>query len=273
MQLVVFSVDTVEILNQKSDTDHGDNDSLHLVWTVTRITTKSSQKFCKTMRVGGVLHSGDVVKGPFTSGPIAIDDETVVMVNFTLTNLGSSDAEEQFKQAVQITKKIAPAVLGVVAGLSVEIISAGTAGAALTPGVIHQFALTLAVEVAGAVKSTISSVVNTLSDVFDFLNIHFGPPNCNGIIMKFTVEPGYISSNLQQAMNVSVPTDVVQGEQPEPRCGKPPHTRVTFSIRPCGLRTFAPPRFNGSFGHLHPEVHSLRSFVTAGVSTGPDCGE
>jgi hypothetical protein len=271
MQLVLFSVDAVEIQNQKSDTDHSDNDYLHLVWTVTRISTKSSQKFCKTMRVGGVLHTGDVVRGPFISGPIAIDDDTVVTVHFTLTNLGSSDAEAQFKQAVQITKKIAPAVLGAVAGLSLEVISAGTAGAVLTPGLIHQLALEMALGVAAAVKSTINTVVNTLSDVFDFLNIHFAPPNCNGVVMSWTVDLGYTSSNLQKAMNVAVQTEVVQGEQPESRCGEPPHTRATFSIRPCSFRTFAPIGFNGSFGHLHPEVHSFRNFITAGVSTGPDC--
>ena len=268
MQVVVFSVDAVEILNQKSDTDHSDNDYLHLVWTVTQISTQASRKFCKTLRVGGVLHSGDVVRGPFLSGPITINDDTVVTVNFTLTNLGSSDAEAQFKQAVQITKKIAPAVLGAVAGLTSEIISAGSA---IPPGLAHQLALELAVKVAGAVKATINTVVDTLSDVFDFLNIHFAPPNCNGVVMSWTVNPGYTSLNVQQAMNVAVQTDVVQGQQQEPRCGEAPHTRATFSIRPGGLRTFLPPGFNGNFRDLHPEVHSLRSFVTAGVGTGPDC--
>ena len=47
----VFSVDSVEIQNQKADNHHSDNDYLSLVWTVANTATKNVQTFKKTLRV------------------------------------------------------------------------------------------------------------------------------------------------------------------------------------------------------------------------------
>jgi hypothetical protein len=59
MPRFVFSVDSVEIQNQKADSDHSDNDYLSLVWTIANTATKNVQTFKKTLRVGGVLHTGE----------------------------------------------------------------------------------------------------------------------------------------------------------------------------------------------------------------------
>ena len=93
MPTYVFGIDAVTIQNQKADSDHSDNDWLTLTWSVANPITKSVQTFKKTLRVGGVLHSGDVVHGPFATDPIALGDDDILTMTMALVNLGSSDTE------------------------------------------------------------------------------------------------------------------------------------------------------------------------------------
>src|SRR5689334_19376767 len=126
--------------------------------------TKSVQTFKKTLRVGGVLHSGDVVHGLFATDPIALGDDDILTVTMLLVNLGSSDTEDQFRQAVQMTDKV-------VGAIGSGQLSAGLSGRG--PPVISRPACR------SAVAKGLDTLIGAFSDIFDFLNIHIGPANCN----------------------------------------------------------------------------------------------
>ena len=208
----IFSADSVEIKTQKADGDHSDSDWLSIVITVMNPITKSTRtKATKPIQVGGNIKSGTLMTGPFKSDPIDALDTDIVYINYVLTNLGSSKAEEQFAQAVKVTDKI----VGVVAPIAGAVIGFFFG----TP----QEGLKVGQEIAKGLDTAIS----TLSDVFDFLHIHAGPPNCNGVVLQDTLS--FMPNELAQAVNQPASREYT-GTQESERCGDPPVTKINFSI-------------------------------------------
>jgi len=212
MPTYVFGIDTITIQNQKADSDHSDNDWLTLTWSVANPVTKSVQTFNKTLRVGGVLHSGDVIHGPFATEPIVLGDDDILTVTTLLVNLGSSDTEDQFRQAVQVTDKVVGAVGPIVGGI-IGTLAAGN--------------LQAGVQIGGAVAKGLDTLIGALSDIFDFLNMHIGPANCNGEVLHDTLT--YTASDLRQGLGQAA-SRTYAGPQSNGRCGAPPHTQVDFSV-------------------------------------------
>jgi hypothetical protein len=126
-------------------------------------------------------------------------------------NLGLSRAEEQFAHAVKVANKIvgtvapiAGTVIGFFFGHSQEGLKTGQ-------------------EIAKGFDSAIS----TLGDAFDFLGIHFAPPNCNGEVLHdtLTFQPGELARAAEQPASREY-----TGTQDNSRCGGPPRTKLNFSI-------------------------------------------
>lgn len=210
----VFSLDSLEIHTQKADSDHSDDDFLSIIVTVVNPISKSAKTFPgKTLRIGNGIKTGAVVKGPFSSDPIDAADSDVVIINYLITNLGSTnDTEEQFAQAVKITNKIV-GVVGPIGGAVIGFILGNP-----------QAGLKIGQEIAKG----FDTVVGTLSDVFDFLGIHIGPPNCNGEVLHDTLT--FQPNELVQAVNQLASREYT-GPQGESRCGAAPKSKVNFSIR------------------------------------------
>ena len=84
----IFSFDKIEILNQKSDTEHSDNDWLSMAWS---INEKVYGKTIPLRNIAGsqVLHSGDVLS-PFQDYVVCANTDTVI-VTYTVMNLSSYD--------------------------------------------------------------------------------------------------------------------------------------------------------------------------------------
>ncbi len=208
----VFNVSSFEIKTQKSDSDHSDSDWLSIVVTIVDPITKSNRMLpLKTIQIGGSIKTGDNMTGVFASDPIEAKDSDVVLVTLVLTNLGSSKAEDQFAQAVKVGDKI----VGVVAPI---------AGAVI--GFIFgspQEGLAIGKEIAEGVDTAI----DTLSDIFDVLNIHIGPANCNGIVFQDTFV--YQPNELLNARNKPSSKEYT-GSQDNERCGGAPVTKMNFSI-------------------------------------------
>ena len=208
----VFHISSFEMKTHKSDHDHSDSDWLSIVVSILDPISKNVRTLpLKTIQIGGSIKSGDVMNGRFESDPIDAKDSEAVMVTLVLTNLGSSKAEEQFQQAVKVGDK----VVGVVAPI---------AGAVI--GFIFgspQEGFKIGQEIAKGVDTAIS----TLSDIFDFLGIHAGPPNCNGVIFQDTLV--YQPNELSVARNKPASKEYT-GTQENERCGDAPVTRMNFSI-------------------------------------------
>jgi hypothetical protein len=208
----VFSVDSIEIRRKKSDDDHNDSDWLSIIVTVINPVTKNAFTLpAKTHHIEGSIKSGDIIVGPFVSDPINSQDSNIIIINYVLTNLGSSDDEEQFAQAVKITNKIV-GIVGPIVGAVIGFFG-GDPGEGLKIG--------------QQIAKGFDSAIGTLSDVFDFLGVHFGPPNCNGEVFHDTLvfQPG----ELGQAVN-QIASREYTGPQENDRCGSP-QSKINFSIR------------------------------------------
>lgn len=157
----VFKVNSVEIRKQKADNDHSDSDWLTIIVSVGNPITQNVQTFSsQPIHIEGNIKTGNVIAGNFVSDPFIAEDSDLVTVTYLLMNLGSSDAEEQFAQAVKVTNQ----VVGVVAPIAGAVIGFWLFG---QPG--EGF------EVGTKIAKAVDTAVDTLSDAFDFLGVHFGP--------------------------------------------------------------------------------------------------
>jgi hypothetical protein len=88
------------------------------------------------------------------------------------------------------------------------------------------------------ISGAIDEGVKAASEIFDFLGIHFGPPNCNGEVLHDTLvfQPGELARALEPGGRDYT------GPQAQSRCGGAPETRVNFSVRrvPSGLGSLPP---------------------------------
>ena len=186
----------------------------------------------KIQQIGHTIHTGDTLIGPFTSNPITTEDSNIVIVNYLITNLGSSNVEDQFAQAVKVTDKVV-GVVGPIAGAAIGLF-VGDPAAGLKMG--------------QEIAKGVDTVISTFSDVFDFLGIHFGPANCNGEVLHDTLT--WQPNELKQAVNQSASREYT-GPQENSRCGMAPHSKVTFSVR------LQPPILRPS-PHIH-ELHLVQT--------------
>lgn len=210
----IFNVEAFDILTQKADDNHSDSDWLSFVVTIGDPLTKSSVTLPPQdpIHVGGNIKTGDVMRGAFGTVPFDAKKTDVVTITYVLINLGSSDAEEQFANAVKVGNKIV-GVVGPIAG-----------------GVIGLFfgKPQEGFKIGQEIAKGVDTAIDTLGDVFDFLDIHIAPANCNGVVLTDTLV--YLPNEVHQARN-QVATREFEGSQENSRCGAPPKTRVTFAIR------------------------------------------
>lgn len=221
-----FSVESVEIHQQKSDSAHSDSDWLTVQVSIGDPVTKSRRDATQpqTFHIEGAIRTGDVIRGPFKAETFTADESEIIFVTYALTNLGSSRIEDQGKQAVQVTKKIvdiAGPVIGTLVGLYF-----GNPGEGL--------------QIGERVSALFDGALAGLSDIFDFLDIHFGPPNCNGLVFSdvLTYLPGDAGAadNKPAFRRYTVP-------QEETRCGGAPDTTINYTMRRLPLDGLIPPDF------------------------------
>jgi hypothetical protein len=218
----IFRVNTVEVRTQKSDNDHSDSDWLSFIISIGNPTTKNVRTFSETPHnIAGNVKSGGMVGGGSTQ-PLVVEDNEIVTITYLIMNLGSSDAEEQFAQAVKVTNKvvqIAAPIIGAAIGLYLGDPKQGF-------------------EVGKKIAVAVGDAVAGLSDVFDFLGIHFGPPNCNGEVLRDTLvyQPGEFARAAGQPASREY-----TGPQLNERCGGAPVTRVNFEVIRVPAIGFLPP--------------------------------
>jgi len=208
-----FSVDSFECQVQRSDNDHSDSDWLTLVVAVIDPVTKSATVIpAEPIQIGGSIHHGDNMRGPFISAPFQVPDGNAVSVSCLIVNLGSSDAEDQFAQAVKVTNKVVDAVAPI----------AGTIAGFIFGDPAQGF------QIGSQIAAGFDVVVKGLGEAFDFIGVHFGPPNCNGEVVKDTLlyQPGEwvraVGQPAQKQYTAPAGSD---------RCGSPAQSLLRFSAQ------------------------------------------
>ena len=209
-----FTINSIAAHVQKSDHNHSDSDWLTLNISIGNSATKAQPLVlpAKTFHVEGAIKSGNVLVGPFKSDAFVAEDTDVVIINYVVTNLGSSRAEDQGKEAIQITNKVVDIAAPIV-GAAIGTIFGGDPAAGF--------------QVGEQAAKTFDSAISTLSDVFDFLHIHLGPPNCNGVVFSDTLF--FLPGELAKAVGTASSRNYT-GPQQNSRCGDAPQSTITFSI-------------------------------------------
>lgn len=209
----VFRVDSVEVRKQKADTNHSDSDWLSIVVSVGNPITKNVRTFAtQPIHIEGNIKTGNVIAGNFVSDPFIAEDSDLVTISYLLMNLGSSHAEEQFAQAVKVTDQVVE-IVAPIAGAVIGFWLFGQPGEGF--------------EVGTKIAKAVDTAIKTLNDVFDFLDIHFGPPNCNGEVFHDTLI--YPPGALPQAAGHAASREYT-GPQEESRCGGAPESKVNFMV-------------------------------------------
>jgi hypothetical protein len=208
-----FDINSIEVHTQKSDHDHSDSDWLTIMVAIGDAATKDMRTLTsKTIHVGEVIKSGAVLTGAFKGDFFDAKDTDLVVVSYLLMNLGSSDIEEQGAQAVKITNKVV-SIAGPAVGAAIGLFFGQPAEG---------------FQIGKQVAEAFDGAIAVLSDVFDFLGLHFGPPNCNGEVLKDTLN--YLPGELAQAVDRPVSRQYT-GPQTNERCGSAPESKVTFNVR------------------------------------------
>jgi hypothetical protein len=209
-----FIIKSFAIQTQKSDSDHGDSDWLTLMVSIGNAATKGQPAVISsnTINIERDIKTGNVIAGTFQTDLFAVDDGDVVVINYVLTNLGSSDLEDQGRQAVQITDKVV--------SIAAPIVGAAIGAFFGSPGE--------GADIGEQIAQGFDKAISVLSNVFDFLGLHFAPPNCNGVVLSDTLT--FLPSELAQAAGRPASREYT-GSQTNDRCGGPPQTTVNFLVQ------------------------------------------
>jgi hypothetical protein len=180
-------------------------------WTHVRPFGLSGQPFYRTSGEAftAPIHLSGTDLTPLDQRSPAIGNTAIV------SNLGSSDVNQQFAQAVQITKKTVDDLVPVVA-----VIVGSILGGAVGP--IGGF------EKGKEITDAFDWAVQGLSDLADSFGLHIGPGNCNGVVLSASWI--YSSSDFPAAVGVSG-SERVDGPA-KSGCGTAPSTNLSWSVRP-----------------------------------------
>jgi hypothetical protein len=128
-----------------------------------------------------------------------------------VTNLGSAKARDQVEEAVKVTNEVV-GVVAPAAGAVVGLFCGSPAEGA---------------KIGQAIADAFDKVIDGLGEVFDFIGVEGGPPNCDGEVLHDTLP--YNPHELAGALDQKVSRQYT-GPQEQTDCGDPPVSKVNFSI-------------------------------------------
>jgi hypothetical protein len=123
MPSYVFSVNKVEVHNNRSKGLHSDSDWLSMILKI-----NDQVQHVGPFNIGPNIHGGDVLTGPWTLGSVQISDTDNVSLTYLVVNLGHEDDHNaQWGLAIQVDTAYIGAVAST-AGLIGGVVGAFVAG-------------------------------------------------------------------------------------------------------------------------------------------------
>jgi hypothetical protein len=181
----------MQLLNQKSDTDHRDNDWMTIVWAINGEVLPQQTFPLLNDRGDSVLKSGDLI--PRFESKVACEDNDLVSVTFSIVNLGSTDLKEQPDAANEIAKDIAQKVTEVYIEIAKVVLKSPISGAMGGPiltgiSMLTNYALeVLGGDIVKGVGLVFEKIIGPLlDDLVDLYTSIIGKPYCNGDILNDT---------------------------------------------------------------------------------------
>jgi hypothetical protein len=218
----ILNFDQIEILNQKSDSSHSDNDWMIVVWMIGGEVARKDKIALRNTAGSTALHSGDEIQ-PF-SVDIDCADSDVVSAIYDLVNLGSLDPADQIETAGKIAEDIAKMAATVYLKIAEEFIryNPEIPLASVWADGIQTIAPVIVQSVGAAFEDIIIPGVETAIDLARRL---LGVPNCNGdVLHDVAVFPAF--QPLQEISNARVYTASSRSG-----CGAQAKTSVHWSLQ------------------------------------------
>ena len=186
-----LTFEQMQLLNQKSDTDHRDNDWITIIWAINGEVMPHQTFPLLNDRGDSVLKSGDLI--PRFESSVACADNDLVSVTFSIVNLGSTDLKEQPDAANQIAKEIAQKVTEVYIEIAKVVLKSpisGSMGGPILTGLsmLANYALeALGGDIVKGVGLVFDKIIGPLlDDLVDLYSSIIGKPYCNGDILNDT---------------------------------------------------------------------------------------
>lgn len=240
MGTLYFSIDELDVISQKSVSDHSDNDWLSIFWIVRNPKTGQTNQYPVDGPITsyiGQARSGDKVRHREGQSSNSLIFSTnmefhagdCVTFHVTVINLGSSDLKEQISQAERIgrdiVKNVAPKVIDVMAQIYSKVATGGLG--------VEGVNMLITQEAVKQIANIALDVTSSISDFFDSLGISIGPTNCNGEVFHLTVLRTY-EQLMEQTNHYQQNNQVILGPVKSNDCGGAPQTGITyaFSLKP-----------------------------------------
>jgi len=229
MPRAYLSFDRFEILNQKTDTKHSDNDWLCMVWTV---NDKAYSKTVPLVNQAGsqVLHSGDVLR-PF-SDYVICDSRDTVTVTYMVINLSAIESwGDQAAKASEFTEQVLRLVAPIYLLAAQVVLGVMAPGAELVFEKLAGAAQPLLDKLSGAIGDLLDTafqdaITPLLKEIVDAIEEFLGGrPNCNGEVFHDYV----IFLPHQPAKELRI-SKTYAGPQNNSNCGNAPHTKVDLHM-------------------------------------------
>lgn len=214
----MLSFDQMDILNQKSDSKHSDNDWMIIYWFVSGKLARTDQFPLFNTAGSLILNSGNAI-APFAS-EIACADNEFATATFQVINLGSTDFSKQAQTAENVAVQVAKDIASAYVMAAEKVVSySGIPFAQVFADGIDKLAPVIVSSVGAAFEDVILPLVN---DIVDTVSGLLGKPNCNGDVLHDTVvflpdQPNELTvSKVYTASSVSF-------------CGSPARTSVQLT--------------------------------------------
>ena len=179
----------MQLLNQKSDNDHRDNDWMTIVWAVNGEVVSKSVFPLSNDKGSTVLQSGDLIPRFETS--VSCHDEDLVTATYSVVNLGSVDLDKQADAANKVAEDIAQTVTEIYLDVARAVLKSGIGVGLGVPQILSDLTADAIEALSGTVIKAVGLAFEKIvgpifEEIAELYGLLIGKPDCNGDVLQDT---------------------------------------------------------------------------------------